>query len=229
VLSQLKELAKKYPKPYEIIRSIFSPVFLMGKSYRVLQDQLDSKGIVFNLGSGSVRRTGIQNLDCFPYPTVDIVADIHWLPFLNESINGVISEAVLEHVSSPQKCVEEIQRVLKPGGLVYCRVPFVVPFHSAPSDYFRWTKEGIRKLFDGFEILEFGIAGGPTSAFLWVFQEWVAMLFSFNQRWLYELIFFGLMLITFPLKFLDFILSRYSFAVNMTSTFYVLAKKPLRA
>jgi 2-polyprenyl-6-hydroxyphenyl methylase/3-demethylubiquinone-9 3-methyltransferase len=41
------------------------------------------------------------------------------LPFENESFDAVISLDFLEHVDNPKKVIEEISRVLKPGGLFF--------------------------------------------------------------------------------------------------------------
>ena len=45
-------------------------------------------------------------------------ADIISLPFADCSLDAVICSEVLEHVDSPQKSIEELIRVLKPGGIL---------------------------------------------------------------------------------------------------------------
>ncbi len=226
MINKVKEFLKAFPKFYSFLILIFSPVFVTGTSYRYLIEHLPKAARILNVGSGPNNLgEGIINLDVHPYVTVDIVGDAHRLPIQNESCDGVISLVLMEHICQPMACVQEIWRVLKTGGLVYCRLPFVVPYHQAPHDYYRWTKDGIRKLFQDFHIIEIGVAGGPTSSFLWVFQEWISMLLSFNIKWLYEVLFVIFMVLTFPIKFLDLFLSRYQFASNLASTFYVIARK----
>ena len=46
------------------------------------------------------------------------ICDAHDIPFENKFFDGVIIQAVLEHVVDPYRCVEKIHRVLKVKGLV---------------------------------------------------------------------------------------------------------------
>ena len=54
-------------------------------------------------------------------------ADIISLPFADCSLDAVICSEVLEHVDSPQKSIEELIRVLKPGGILALSVPRYLP------------------------------------------------------------------------------------------------------
>ncbi len=55
--------------------------------------------------------------------------------------------SVLEHCDQPFRMAEHMTRLLKPGGAVVVSVPFAWKFHGYPSDYWRFTHEGIKKLF----------------------------------------------------------------------------------
>jgi len=134
---------------------------------------------------------------------------------------------VLEHISNTNTAINEMCRVLKPDGLIFSVVPFTLGYHASPHDYIRWTRSGVEKLFSGFDMIEIGISGGPTSSFLWIFQEWIATLLSFNIPLLYRFLLLLFMLLTFPLKFLDLILSRYKSATNIASNFYFFGKKQI--
>jgi SAM-dependent methyltransferase len=159
------------------------------------------------------------------YENVDIVCDIHQLPFKDNSIDAVMSVAVLEHVREPALVLKEVHRVLKPGGRVFSVIPFMQPFHASPHDYQRYTLPGIEFLHRDFDKVESGVYSGPVSGVLWVAQEFFASIFSFGSSKLRNLLTISLMLLTWPLKFLDLIAMRLPTAKNVASNFYVHARK----
>ncbi len=89
-----------------------------------------------------------------------IQGDILELPFANESVDGLIVLAVLEHVSNPWQAVCELYRVLKRGGVLFMYVPFLYPYHSDPHDYFRFTHDGIIALLPSFSTIKIQGAEG---------------------------------------------------------------------
>lgn len=89
----------------------------------------------------------------------DIVADICNLNmFNNESIDGIICAAILEHVYNPFLAVSELFRVLKPQGKMFVYVPWMFKYHAPYTgeylDFFRYSKDGIRYLFKDFSQIE---------------------------------------------------------------------------
>jgi SAM-dependent methyltransferase len=86
-------------------------------------------------------------------PSVYVADAINLAHVESETYDVVISHAVLEHVNKPWLAAREIERVLKIGGVTQHNVPFSMPFHGAPHDYFRYTTSGLRSLFDGLECL----------------------------------------------------------------------------
>lgn len=48
-----------------------------------------------------------------------LAADARRLPFSDDTFDIISSEALLEHVNPVDMCIDEMYRVLKPGGLVY--------------------------------------------------------------------------------------------------------------
>ncbi len=52
-----------------------------------------------------------------------VCADAHHLPLRDCSVDFVLSLSLLEHLKYPEKCVEELYRVLKNGGRVVIQIP----------------------------------------------------------------------------------------------------------
>ncbi|EMI15305.1 type 11 methyltransferase [Rhodopirellula maiorica SM1] len=122
---------------------------------------------ILNVGSGEPNDTLAQNwanLDIFPHENCDVVGDAHWLPFRDGSFGAVTSDSVLEHVRRPFDMAAEMVRVLKPGGLLWCSVPFAHPIHADPDDYFRYSPEGLKMLFHECDVIRVGPTRGPISA-----------------------------------------------------------------
>lgn len=88
------------------------------------------------------------------FPTVK--GDAHSLPFKSNCIDAMLSKAVLEHVYNPFVVLDEMYRVLKPGGVAYLWVPFLHSYHPRRDyeDFFRFTKDGIKLLTKKFKSVE---------------------------------------------------------------------------
>jgi SAM-dependent methyltransferase len=134
-------------------------------------------GLVLDCGAG-FRNTyyeNVVNYEIADYPSTDILGVGEKLPFQDNSFEGVISVAVLEHVRNPFKCAEEISRVLKPGGRLYCAVPFLQPYHGYPHHYFNATAQGIRRLFeDQLDVERVDVIDSmhPIFALQWIVNSW---------------------------------------------------------
>ena len=68
------------------------------------------------------------------------------LPFGDQSFETVFSSQVLEHVPEPWRMVEDMARVLKPGGHLILTAPHIWGLHEVPHDYFRFTSYGLQHL-----------------------------------------------------------------------------------
>lgn len=229
--SNIQEKLKRHGKTYKTLLKLFKPVFanpVYRKKCRKILRQYDDRSIILNLGSGPsvyLNREDIINVDIFAFDAVDLVADASRLPIEDESADLIINCAMLEHVQRPEAIVNEMFRVSKKGAQIICYLPFIVPFHAAPDDFYRWTSSGAKTLFAGFDELEVFAGAGPTSGLLWVFQEWLSILFSFGSKTLHDIIFLVLMTITSPIKLLDILMLRLPCAENIASGFCVIGRK----
>jgi len=112
--------------------------------------------------------------DTMPGKKIDVVGDVLKMPFKDISFDTVISTQVLEHVREPWVMVSEISRILKKGGVCILSAPFMAPYHSDPGDYFRYTTEGLKSLFDkDFEIVECK----PYGKNFMVIFEWIKQVY----------------------------------------------------
>lgn len=116
-------------------------------------------GLVLDLGCGDVSYLSPMNhlrvvrVDIHANLGVEVVADAHQLPFGDGSFDVVLAIEMLEHLMEPWRAVEEIKRVVRPGGTCVLSTRFYYPIHGAPDDYFRFTEFGLRHLFAKWEIL----------------------------------------------------------------------------
>ena len=96
-------------------------------------------------------------MDIDPSTNPTIVASADSIPIESGSIDTILSSQMLEHVVNPQKCLDEMFRVLKVGGVCIITVPFFNEEHSEPIDYYRFTRFGIIYLCknSGFKIEQF--------------------------------------------------------------------------
>jgi SAM-dependent methyltransferase len=101
-----------------------------------------------------------QDMQDFDPPCIDILCDITEMkPISDESIGTVLNLESLEHIPYPQKAIDEIHRVLKPGGLLILTTVMHFKIHPAPKDYWRFTPEGIELLLRRFKILDCALEG----------------------------------------------------------------------
>ena len=117
------------------------------------------------------------------------------LPFSDSYFDSALMFNVLEHIYNYNFLISETKRVLKNGGKIIGFVPFLVNYHPDPNDYFRYTKESLKKIFqeNGFKLLEIKEVGlGPLSV-------------NFNNLFLYLPVF--LRVILFSLSYPFFISS----------------------
>ena len=93
----------------------------------------------------------------------DVVGDIHNIPLPASSIDGIICHSVIEHIENPLKAMEEMRRILKPGGKLFVYIPSIYPYHArkgAYPDYWRIFDDTVHLLFRGMQDIEIVKRGG---------------------------------------------------------------------
>lgn len=226
-LDRIKNHFRKNRSLFTLLTNIVSPTYKRhGELDLFLKKYVTEESIAMNLGCGCWDISpNVTNIDLFHYPTVDVVCSIDELPVLENSVDVIILLSVLEHVPDSKALLDEIFRVLRPGGRLYATIPFIQTYHAAPHDYMRYTKSGVEKALKLYDIEELKCFGGPTSALIWVVQEWLSIVLSFNNSKLHHMIHIFLIATLWPLKYLDFIFIKFRHAENMSAGFQVIAKK----
>lgn len=96
------------------------------------EDMDNSPGYSIDLGSGNSREPGHMGLDLYPYNHGTIVHDLNGgIPFPDGSCNSVIVRNSLEQMEDPESLLEEIDRVLMPGGTLS---------YEGPNDLREWAE-----------------------------------------------------------------------------------------
>ncbi len=92
-------------------------------------------------------------------PGVDCVLDLERLGLRTEAVGTAIALDTLEHVEQVWIALEELHRVLKPGGLLLLTSVMYFPTHAWPDDYWRFTASGFRALARKFDLTIIETAG----------------------------------------------------------------------
>jgi SAM-dependent methyltransferase len=95
----------------------------------------------------------------------DLLYDGLAMPFSDCQFDTVLNVQVLEHTPEPQMLVDEMARLLRPGGTLILIAPFSFRLHEEPFDYFRYSPHGLRAMLkkSGIEVIEVRAQGGLFS------------------------------------------------------------------
>jgi SAM-dependent methyltransferase len=117
----------------------------------------DPDGLYLDLGCGFRERTfdNCIYVEVYNSRSADLIVEPNCLyPIRDSVLNGIGCFAVLEHTRKPWQVVQEMRRMLKPGGRVFIDWPFLQPVHGYPSHFFNATREGLSSIFEdeGFSV-----------------------------------------------------------------------------
>lgn len=153
---------------------------------------------------------------------IDIFATAYNIPVEDNAYDSALCTAVLEHLEEPENALKECYRILKSGGIALYSMPFIWHLHEEPRDFYRYSKHGLKFLFEkvGFTVLEIQ----PLSGFWVTFgQMLVYYLYRFNKgplRWFFIIDFFGLII-----QSIVYVLDKIDKAEQWTWMYMVVAKK----
>jgi len=119
--------------------------------YEVLESY-NMQGRVLDFGGGE-KASYRSKIKCSSYDSINIDSNIEptWivnvgdvLPRTLSAYDTVLSLNTLEHVFDAEFTINELSRILKPGGELLLSVPFLYPIHGHPDDFFRPTPSWFR-------------------------------------------------------------------------------------
>ncbi len=158
--------------PESLKRRIHPLEYAIRDFVRLAADEVPA--IVVDAGAGESRfrdfftRSRYVGIDravgdsAWDYAGLDAIADLARLPVRSGSADLVLNTQVLEHVPDPSRAVEEMARILKPGGQLFLTAPQGWPEHQQPHDFFRFTRFSLEGLLRnaGFSRWEIDPMGG---------------------------------------------------------------------
>ncbi|GEM_PF-2680480 len=144
---------------------------------------------IVGLFADEIKDKQIISIDIVEKTHIDLIADICDLHMIDDnSIDGIICYAILEHVYNPFKAVSELHRVLKPGGKIITFLPWLWQYHGYKDqmlDFYRFSKDGVRYLFKDFSYLEFCPIRGPIESVCVCVLNFVKMKTKFHRVFSY--------------------------------------------
>ena len=203
------------------------------KNFKLIAELIPKNSKILILGGGSKgqgmeciydnKSFTIVNSDVYFNDSLHLISDAHDIPFIDDTFDLVVIQAVLEHVIDPVRCVEEIYRVLKKDSLVYAEVPFMQQVHMREYDFTRFTYLGLRRLFRNFHDIGSGVCCGPGMSLAWSYSYFLGC-FSENKIVRKVITYFSY-LTSFFLKYLDYYLLKKPDAYSCSSGFYFIGRK----
>lgn len=116
------------------------------------------------------------------YGTIDYESDIIDIPVPDSSFDAILCTEVLEHAEEPLKAVQEMVRILKPGGRMFLTAPLGSGLHQLPYHFYggftpEWYKLAAKKF--NLRVIEITPNGG---FFKLLSQECARVAWTFNNH-----------------------------------------------
>lgn len=115
-------------------------------------------------------------MDIAPSDAASLVADATQLPLADASVDLALSMDTVQHIPCASRALDELARVVKPGGILILSFPFAYG-ECDVVDFYRWSIAGMTQELRarGFEIRDSRRRGGPFFAAMcaiqWVIQH----------------------------------------------------------
>lgn len=137
------QLAKVGPVHFQSLQLELNQVskYINGHTLNAGCGNRDIGNILKSFGATEVINYDIEST--IPGAVIGSLLDI---PIDSNSFDCIFCNAVLEHVPRIDSVMSELARVVKPGGYIIAGVPYLQPYHKNPTDFRRYTQEGLTEL-----------------------------------------------------------------------------------
>lgn len=188
---------------------------------RFFTDYLTPSSRILNAGSKSTRfGKNCINIDIQPAPNVDIVGDIHSLPRDAGQFDAVICTAVLQYCRNPFLVADEFMQALNPGGYLFVSAPWLQGYCPDTPDRWRFSADGLREVFNKFEIVECAPGIRPGSA--WAYLGFQIAEDATRNRYINFALRNAVKWLLWPLRWIET-----SAQEKLAGSFYLIARKPI--
>lgn len=194
--SLFKEILRGKSVSRTLTNLLLSRFVLEGRVLDVGGTRKESHYRYLSLAAGAEVKT--VNLRAEEKPDYAVDLESAPIPASDGEFDAVLCFNLLEHVERYEKVVDEMRRVLKPGGRFVGSVPFLVNVHPDPHDFQRFTAEKLERLLEKAGFREIKILPASFGPFLAAYSQAEMFIPRF------------LKIIAFPLAYTkDFLLLRF--------------------
>lgn len=166
---------------YQLAR--VGPVHFQPLEYELAQVAKYFRGRLLNAGCGNrdiseivtaEMAEHVVNYDMRSTIPGAILGPLAKTPFADGEFDTILCNAVLEHVPEIDCVMAELARVLKPGGFFIAAVPYLQPYHKDPTDFRRYTRDGLEELgrLHGLRTVEMLPVHTIWQTLGWIAWEW---------------------------------------------------------
>lgn len=155
---------------------------------------------------------------------IDFIGSAYNVPAESCSFDCLLCTDVLEHLEEPGNAMQEAYRILKPGGYAIYTVPLFWHLHEEPRDFYRYTKYGLKYLFEknGFEIIEIKALSGFCVTFA---QELIYFLYQFRRGGKINPLWWIIPIVSQFIQIIAFFLNKIDRSENFTIEYIAVIRK----
>lgn len=185
----------------------------------------NADAVILDIGAGAKRFSNVISLDIYNHPGVDLCSRADRIPFSDNSADMIITTSAIEHMVNIDKVFNEMNRILKPGGIVFITAPFICPYHPEPYDLRRWSPAGIQDSLPNYKCIESGSVKGPFATLFVVLTSFCSWALSLGNYPVYLLLTRIFNWVFLPILILDAIRGIYQKSTPLDFIIYFVGRK----